>query len=84
MTDYEGYSPRNRAERVISIGRLFVAVFLLLALLVDSTEPDFYVALVRRLALWYLAYSAGLALLMWNTRSTAPAVPVAVHVLDLV
>src|SRR6266571_1815794 len=84
MTDYEGYSPRNRAERVISIGRLFVAVFLLLALLVDSTEPDFYVALVRRLALWSLAYSAGLALLMWNTRSTAPAVPVAVHVLDLV
>jgi hypothetical protein len=66
MSDYEGYSPRNRAERVIAIGRVLLAVFLLLALLLDSTEPGLYVTLVGRLAIWYLAYSAGLALLMWN------------------
>jgi signal transduction histidine kinase len=84
MTDYEGYSPRNRAERVISIGRLFLAVFLLLALLLNAAEPAVYVTLVGRLATWYLAYSAGLALLMWNKRSTTPPVSVVVHVVDLV
>src|SRR5438874_220702 len=84
MTDYEGYSPRNRAERVISIGRLFLAVFLLLGLMLDSTEVSSYVMLVRRLAIWYVAYSLGLAILMWNRRSTTPAVPVVVHIVDLV
>lgn len=84
MTDYEGYSPRNRAERVIAIGRLFLAVFLLLALLLDPAVPGGYALLVRRLAVWYLTYSAGLALLMWNRRSTDRAVPIAVHLVDLV
>jgi signal transduction histidine kinase len=83
MSDYEGYSPRNRAERVIAIGRVLLAIFLLLAQLLDSTEPGLYGTLVGRLAIWYLAYSAGLALLMWNKRSTTQAVSVAVHVVDL-
>ena len=38
MAVQEGYSPRNRAERVISAGRLFLALFLSIALVLEPTE----------------------------------------------
>ena len=84
MADPEGYSPRNRAERVISAGRLFLALFLTIAVLVDPPEPRRYAEVVRILAYNYLAYSLGVAVLTWTRRMTTRGVPVVTHVIDLV
>lgn len=83
MADPEGYSPRNRAERVISAGRLFLAVFLTLAVVVTGTEPLKYAEVVRIIALSYLAYSIGVAFLTWTRRVTTRGVPIVTHVIDL-
>ena len=84
MADPEGYSPRNRAERVISAGRLFLAFLLTVAVLVDTPEPVRYAAVVRILAFSYLTYSLGVAVLTWTRRITTKGVPLATHVIDLV
>ena len=84
MADPESYSPRNRAERVISAGRLFLAMLLTLAVTVDVTEPQEYAAIVRVLALGYLVYSFGVAVLTWTRRITTRGVPITTHVIDLV
>jgi signal transduction histidine kinase len=84
MADPEGYSPRNRAERVISAGRLFLALFLTVAVLIAATEPRKYAEVVRIIAFSYLAYSIGVALLTWTRRITTRGVPIVTHVIDLV
>lgn len=84
MADPEGYSPRNRAERVISAGRLFLAALLTLAVFVDSPEPRKHQDVVRILALGYLAYSIGVATLTWTRRVTTRGVPLVTQVIDLV
>lgn len=84
MADPEGYSPRNRAERVISAGRLFLAVFLTMAVVITATEPRKYAEVVRIIAFSYLAYSVGVAFLTWTRRMTTRGVPVVTHVIDLV
>src|SRR3954471_4347474 len=83
MTAHEGYSPRNRTERIISVGRVFLAVFLVIAVLTDRSDTTVYAWLVRRLAVWYASYSTALAILTWRRRWTAPSVPVVTHVVDL-
>lgn len=83
MVDPEGYSPRNRAERVISAGRLFLAVFLTVAVVITPTEPRRYADVVRIIALSYLAYSLGIAFLTWTRRMTTRGVAVVTHVIDL-
>jgi signal transduction histidine kinase len=84
MADPEGYSPRNRAERVISAGRLFLAVMLTGAVLVGAPGPLDYAPIVRIFAYSYLAYSFGIAVLTWTRRFTTRGVPVTTHVIDLV
>jgi signal transduction histidine kinase len=84
MADPEGYSPRNRAERVISAGRLFLALFLTLAVVIAPTEPRRFADVVRIIALSYLAYAIGIAFLTWTRRITTRGVPVVTHVIDLV
>jgi signal transduction histidine kinase len=83
MADTEGYSPRNRAERVISAARLSVAILLTTAVLLYGTEPAIYFPLVRVLTIGYLAYSAGLTVLTWTRHVTTAGVPIVTHVIDL-
>jgi signal transduction histidine kinase len=83
MAEDAGYSPRNRAERVISAARLFMAVLLSIALSIDPSEPRLYEPLVRVLAFSYLAYAAGIAMLTWTRRVTTYGVPIVTHVIDL-
>lgn len=83
MADPEGYSPRNRAERVISAGRLFLAVLLTFAVFADSTEPRRHHDVIRILALGYLAYSFGVAAITWTRKVTARGVPIVTHVIDI-
>ena len=84
MAYQEGYSPRNRAERVISVGRLFLAVFLLLAVGLEPTEPDVYAALVRQLALGYVVYAASIAVVVWERLAAISALAIVTHAIDLV
>ncbi len=78
----EGYSPRNRAERVISAGRLFLAFFLAIALVLDPRAVP-YSPLVITLSFWYLLYAVGIVLLTWTRGVTARGVPIATHLIDL-
>lgn len=84
MADHEGYSPRNRAERVISAGRLSLAVLLTAAVLISKTRPAVYYPPVLIMSFGYLAYACGVALLTWTRRVTTPGVPFVTHVIDLV
>jgi signal transduction histidine kinase len=84
MPLHEGYSPRNRAERVIAAGRLFLAVFLSGAILLDPTEPRPQAPLVLQLAIGYVVYAAGFGLLVWQRRTTTAALSFVTHVMDLV
>ena len=83
MAEQEGYSPRNRAERVISAGRLFLAVLLAVAAVLDPPEPAVYRPLLMVMTIGYLAYSAGLTILTWTRQVTTRAVPIVTHVIDL-
>jgi signal transduction histidine kinase len=84
MAYQEGYFPRNRAERVISVGRLFLAVFLLLAVALDPTEPGVNASLVRKLALAYVVYSAAVAALVWERLAATSTLAIVTHAVDLV
>lgn len=84
MTDTAGYSPRHRVERVVSAGRLAVAAFLCLGLLVDPYEPGPYFAVVQAIAATYLIYALVLATIHWRVSTTPAVVPVVTHVVDLV
>jgi signal transduction histidine kinase len=82
MAVQEGYSPRNRAERVISAGRLFLALFLSIALVLEPNEVPASAPLYS-LTFWYLCYAIAIAVLTWNRGVTARGVPVITHVIDL-
>src|SRR5436190_20475500 len=83
MADNQGYSPRSRAERVISAWRLFLAVLLTVAVLLAPTEPARHAPIVDVLAYGYLAYSLGVALLTWTRRITTRGVPIVTQIIDL-
>src|SRR5688500_12944296 len=78
----EGYSPRNRAERVISAGRLFLASLLAIALASHQGIP--YPPAAYTLTVGYLLYSGAVAILTWSRGVTTRGVPLATHVIDLI
>lgn len=84
MADQEGYSPRNRVERIISAGRLVLTVWLTVAVLVapDSAWEEPGVVLV--LTIGYLAYSIGVVVLTWTRRVTTVSVPIVTHGIDII
>lgn len=83
MAEQEGYSPRNRAERVISAGRLFLAIMVAVAVLLDPPKPTIYQPLRLVMTIGYLAYAAGLTILTWTRQVTTRGVPIVTHVIDL-
>ena len=82
MAEHEGYSPRNRSERVISAARLFLAALLTLAAFVGE-DGGAYSPVIRIVTFGYLAYAAGVATLTWTRRITTRGVPIVTHVIDL-
>ena len=74
----------HRAERVITGGRLLLAVFLALAVELDPTEPARYAPQLQALSGAYLAYAAVIALLTWTRRTTPAHLSLITHVIDLV
>ena len=84
MADQEGYSPRNRAERIISAGRLVLTAWLTIAVLIAPPNSWDEPAVVLVLTLGYLTYSVGVVLLTWTRRVTTAGVPVVTHAIDIV
>lgn len=82
MAEHEGYSPRNRSERVISAARFFLAGLLTLAVVLDEDGAG-YSPVIRIVAFGYLAYAASVATLTWTRRITTRGVPIVTHVIDL-
>ena len=83
MAKQERYSPRNRAERVVSAGRFLVAAAMALALVLEADTPYFTPAVIS-VSFWYLAYAAGIAALTWTRVVTTRGVPLLTHFIDLV
>jgi signal transduction histidine kinase len=84
MADQEGYSPRNRAERIICAARLVLAAWLTVAILIAPYESWDDPALVLVLTVGYLTYSLGVVLLTWTRRVTTAGVPIVTHAIDIV
>ena len=61
------YSPENRAERLIAVGRVGLAASSLLAVWLDPTEPAKFASVAYALLTSYVAYSGLLAL--WVSRA---------------
>ena len=76
--------PRLRGERVITAGRLLLAIFLVTAVEIDPTTPERYYGLLQRFSLIYLAYAVGVALVTWIKRTPPRDLPLITHVVDLV
>jgi signal transduction histidine kinase len=55
------YSPQSRAERLIAVGRVVLAVSSLLAVWLDPTEPTKYAEIAYSLLVFYLLYSSLIA-----------------------
>ena len=79
------YSPQGqgRAERMIAVGRLVLAVTSLLAVWLDPTEPSKYAALVYALLVAYLLYSLLVMLLVWRWAVPLRRGRLVVHAADL-
>jgi signal transduction histidine kinase len=67
---------------VISAGRLFVAIFLVVAMILDPADLLFTPHLFG-MTFWYLFYAAGVAILTWSRVVTTRGVPIATHAIDL-
>ena len=82
MEEESGYFRPLLTERVIAAGRWFLAMFLLLTVVVDPTEAGPY-PLLFQLVIAYVAYAAGVALIIWTRRIPTFIIPAATHVVDL-
>jgi len=59
-------SHQSRAERLIAAGRVFLAAYALLAILLEPSEPAGYVTFTHAILVVYLAYAVGLAMVTWR------------------
>ena len=84
MLEQAGYFRPHRAERIIAAGRLFLAAFLLIAILIDPAESGVQFPRLRALSVGYLTYAAAVALFAWSRRTLPTGLPISTHVVDLV
>jgi hypothetical protein len=75
------YSPQGRAERLIALGRVALAVFHLLAIQLDPSEPARFARTAHQLLLAYLGYAV--ALVLWHSTTPPIRLRFASHVIDL-
>jgi len=76
-------SHQSRAERLIAAGRVFLAAYALLAILLEPSEPAGYVTFTHAILVVYLAYAVGLAMVTWRFQLPRGRSGVVVHTFDL-
>ncbi len=84
MGERPDYLRPYHAERIITAGRLLLALFLVVAVLLDSTEPIRYARLIQRVSVIYAVYAAAIAALTWARRTTISGLALVTHIADLV
>jgi signal transduction histidine kinase len=84
MAERPDYLRPYHAERIITAGRLLLALFLVVAVLLDSTEPIRYARLIQRVSVIYAVYAAAIAALTWARRTTISGLALVTHIADLV
>ena len=72
-----------RLERILAIGRAFLAVTALAAIYVDPTEPARFAGLMYSLLTAYALYSVAIAIALRQTIRLTPRTPLALHGLDI-
>ena len=77
------YSWQRRAEFLIAIGRLVLAIFSLLAIWHDPSEPSRYTQVAYALLWGYVAYSLLLTVLIWRVHMPAGNLLLFTHAFDL-
>jgi signal transduction histidine kinase len=77
------YSPRNRTERLIVIGRVVLAAFFLLAIWLDPTTPARYTQTTYTLLIVYLGYALLLVPLAWRPGASLDRLGLITHLIDL-
>jgi signal transduction histidine kinase len=75
---------QGRTERLIATGRVVLASSSLLAIWLDPAQPERHAAVTYGLMAVYVAYSLGLAGLVWSARVPRILNPLASHGLDLI
>lgn len=78
------WTPRLRAERLISAARVPLAVFSLLAVWLDPTEPAKFAPLAYGLMVAYVVYASAVVLVTWRTQAIARSWPLVTHAIDFV
>ncbi len=74
---------RIRAERLIAMGRLVLAVFSLLALWLDPSEPARFAQVATALLALYLVYAGGITAVAWLSFTPPRGFDVVTHASDL-
>lgn len=77
------FSPRLRAERLIAVGRVVLAVSSLGAVWADPSEPAKFAPTAYALLVAYVVYALVLALAIWRSTSARPLLGLVTHVFDL-
>ena len=78
------YAPRLRAERLITGGRVVMAIASLFAVWLDPEEPIRYASIAYGVLIAYVIYSIGAAVLLARREAVAPLWPGVTHTIDLV
>jgi len=76
-------SRQGRAERLIAVGRVVLAVLSLFAVWLNPSEPTRYAATAYGLLIAYVAYSVAIAALVASRGALAGPAVAAIHALDL-
>ena len=78
------FSPQGRAERLITTARVVLAVFSLLAIWLDPSEPAKYATVAYVLLSAYVVYSLIAASIVWLAVLSPIRVGIFTHIVDLV
>jgi len=77
------YLPQGRTERLIATGRAVLAVFSLVAIWLDPSEPAKYANIAYALLAAYAIYALLLGLLVWHLDAPPGGLPLFTHACDL-
>lgn len=80
---YTTWSPRSRAERLIALGRLILALVSLAAIYLDPTEPAKFAAQTYFLLAAYSVFAIVAIIITWSSPAAVVRFGVVIHAADL-
>jgi signal transduction histidine kinase len=77
------FSFEGRTERLITAGRVILALFSLIAIWLDPTTPSRYAILAYPLLIAYVLYAVIVALVVWASHGPMARLRLATHIFDV-